>query len=147
MKFYPGITLVTLGVDSVERSSLFYERMGWRRSRAASQGSISFFQLNTLALSLFGRRDLAIDSGLSPQSVSSKAFSGVTLAQNHGSKSAVDAVIAEAEVAGGKILITPRDTDWGGYHGTFADPDGHVWEICFNPFFPLAADGSVTLPA
>ena len=146
VKFYPGITLVTLGVDSVERASLFYERLGWRRSRAASQSSISFFQLNTIAVGLFGRKDLAVDSGLPAHAAQPVAFSGVTLAQNHGSKSAVDAVMAEAEVAGAKVLKAPCDTDWGGYHGVFADPDGYVWEVCFNPFFPLAADGSITLP-
>lgn len=148
MTFYSGITLITLGVDNVERASLFYERLGWRRSRGASQASISFFALNTLALALFGQFDLAADSGLpSETGDASSAFRGVTLAQNHGSKAAVDAVLAEAEAAGARILKPGVDTDWGGYHGIFADLDGHVWEICYNPFFPLAADGSVCLPA
>lgn len=147
MKFYPGITLVTLGVENVERASLFYEKLGWRRSQGASQAAISFFALNTLALGLFEQKALAADSGLSPDMApATGSFRGVTLAQNHHSKAAVNAVLAQAQAAGAKILHAPADTDWGGYHGVFADPDGHVWEVCYNPFFPLAADGSVTLP-
>jgi catechol 2,3-dioxygenase-like lactoylglutathione lyase family enzyme len=145
--FYPGVTLITLGVDSVERASGFYEKLGWRRSQGASQPGITFFSLNTLALALFPRDALAMDSGFAPSSETGTVrFSGVTLAQNHGSKGAVDAVIDEARLAGAKIIRAPCATDWGGHHGIFADPDHHIWEICYNPFFPLAVDGTVTLP-
>jgi predicted lactoylglutathione lyase len=147
VQFYPGITLVTLGVANVEEATRFYESLGWKRSRGASQVAISFFQLNTLALALFERHDLAADAGLRrADGDASGAFNGVTLAQNHGSKAAVDAVVAKAEAAGARVLKSPGDTDWGGYHGVFADPDGHVWEVCWNPFFPLAADGTIALP-
>lgn len=147
MKFYPGITLVTLGVDNVERASAFYEKLGWRRSKAASQTSIAFYALNTLAVALFPRDALAEDSGLAPAALAAPGqFGAMTLAQNHGSKSAVDAVMAQAQAAGARILKEAGDTHWGGYHAVFADPDNHVWEVCYNPFFPLAADGSVTLP-
>ncbi len=147
MKFYSGVTLVTLGVENVERASVFYESLGWRRSKGASQPAITFFALNTLALALFPRDALAADSGIDPGRLAPLGtFSGVALAQNHGSRAAVNSVIAQARAAGATIVQPPRDADWGGYHGVFADLDGHVWEICFNPFFPLAADGSVTLP-
>lgn len=147
MKFYPGITLVTLGVENVERAGAFYERLGWRRSKGASQAAIMFFALNNLALALFPRDALAADAGLDPGAAGQpRQFSGVTLAQNHGSRSAVDSVIAGARAAGADIVKSPCDTAWGGYHGVFADADGHIWEICHNPFFPLSANGTVTLP-
>ena len=137
---------MTLGVDDVDRASRFYESLGWRRSLEASQPSISFFQLNTLAIALFGRADLARDAGVDAAPSRLPAFTSITLAQNHGSKAAVDAVMAQARAAGARVLKAPCDTDWGGYHGVFADPDGHVWEICHNPYFALAVDGSITLP-
>ena len=79
MKFYPGVTLVTLGVDDVDRASRFYESLGWRRSLEASQPSISFFQLNTLAIALFGRADLARDAGVDAAPSRLPAFTSITL--------------------------------------------------------------------
>ena len=147
MKFYSGISLITLGVENVENSSRFYESLGWRRSIGASHPAITFFALNTLAIALFPRDALAQDCGLDGEALApSCAFSSVTLAQNHGSRPAVDAVMQQARAAGAKILKSATATDWGGYHGIFSDPDGHIWEICHNPLFPLAVDGSVSLP-
>ena len=71
----------------------------------------------------------------------------MTLAQNFPSEAGVDAVIEQARAAGATVVKKPGATDWGGYHGVFADPDGHLWEICHNPYFPLAPDGTITLPA
>ncbi len=149
MRMYPGLSVVTLGVIDVSQSSQFYERLGWRRSKGASNPSVSFFGLNNIVLALFGRDDLARDSGLvsAPSPGLPDGFSGITLAQNYGSPGAIDLAFDSAIAAGGKALVEPRRADWGGYHGVFADPDGHVWELAYNPFFELSADGTLSLPA
>ncbi|MGE3246243.1 MAG: VOC family protein [Beijerinckiaceae bacterium] len=148
MRIYPGISIVTLGVADVRRASLFYQRLGWRMSVAASNAAISFFTLNAIVLALFGREALAADSGLPAirGDASPGAFSGVTLAQNHPSEIAVRQAMDDALSAGASELVPPSATSWGGYHAVFADPDGHVWELAYNPFFALSADGGVELP-
>lgn len=156
MRFYPGVSMITLGVRDVERASAFYERLGWKRSRGASSPAITFFGLNNIVLALFPRDALAQDSGFDsgfgngPGSFADEedrpGFSGVSLAQNYGSRESVNTAMQDAEQAGGRILLTPSIAAWGGYHGVFADPDGHVWELAFNPFMPVGPDGSLTLP-
>ena len=154
---YPGISLITLGVANIERSSRFYEQLGWRRSQSTSNETISFFALNNIVLALFGADSLAEDSGLEPGAATvsqpgpaastSAGQARIVLAQNHPSPLAVRNAIAAAAEAGARVLAEPQETFWGGYHGVFADPDGHVWELAHNPFFPLAADGTLELPA
>ena len=144
MRFYPGISVATLGVAEVERARRFYQRLGWRRSAAASNDSICFFSLNNIVLALFARDALAADSGLT--GAAAAGFSGVALAQNYGSPAAVRQAMDDVLLAGGRELAAPQKTTWGGYHGVFADPDGHVWELAHNPFFELGADGTLTLP-
>ena len=146
MRFYPGISMVTLGVEDLPRAAAFYERLGWKRSAGASNSSIVFFSLNTIVLALFGREALAKDCGLAAQGAPTGTFGGVTLAQNYGTPEDVDAAFAEALAAGARALVAPERAFWGGYHGIFADPDGHVWELAFNPFAPVGPDGSLTLP-
>ena len=148
MRMYPGLSIVTLGVTDVGQSSQFYERLGWRRSKGASNPSISFFGLNNIVLALFARQDLARDSGFGspPSQGVADGFSGITLAQNYGSSGAVDLAFDSAIAAGGKSLVEPRRADWGGYHGVFSDPDGHIWELACNPFLELSADGTLSLP-
>ena len=137
------LSLVTLGVGSLETSRAFYEALGWRAS-ALSQGDVVFFQLNGLALGLFPRHLLAEDAKVE---AAAPGFSGVTLAHNCRSRDAVDKVFAGALTAGARALKPPEEVFWGGYSGYFADPDGHVWEVAFNPHFPLDASGSLVLPA
>ena len=137
----PRISLVTLGVRDVALSRRFYETLGWRAS-PASNADVAFFQLGGMALALFGRRALAADAHVDEGA----GFGGVALAQNQPSRDAVDRVMGEAEAAGARILKPARDVFWGGYSGYFADPDGHAWEIAWNPFFTLEADGRLTLP-
>jgi uncharacterized protein len=96
-----------------------------------------------MVLALWGRAALAEDA----QVVASHGFGGAALAYNAQTREAVDAVLAEAEAAGGRILKTARDTFWGGYAGYFADLDGHAWEVAWNPHFHLTPDGSLRLPA
>lgn len=148
MRVYPGISMVTLGVADVDRSGRFYERLGWRRSQGASNAQIAFFALNNIVLALFGRAALAQDCGLPAVAVAPEGgFSGVTLAQNYGSEAAVDLAYDQAVAAGAKALREPERAQWGGYHAILADPDGHVWELAYNPFFELSADGTISLPS
>ncbi|MDR3372671.1 MAG: VOC family protein [Ancalomicrobiaceae bacterium] len=137
------ITLVTLGVADVGRSAEFYLRLGFTRS-AAGNDSVAFFQLGPLILSLFGGHDLIADACL-PADLAPKP-GGIALAQNVDSPEAVDRVLAEAVAAGATLLKPGQSVFWGGYSGYFADPDGHLWEIAHNPFFPLDAVGQAHLP-
>jgi catechol 2,3-dioxygenase-like lactoylglutathione lyase family enzyme len=137
------ISVVTLGVTDVQASAAFYERLGWTRS-SQSQEAVAFFDAGGTVFGLFGTEDLADDAGLSGEG---SGFRGVTLAQNLASKEAVDALLKEAEGAGARIIKPAAETFWGGYSGYFADPDGHLWEVAHNPFWPLDADGRVQLPA
>jgi uncharacterized protein len=136
------LSLVTLGVADLARSVAFYERLGWRRAARAAEG-VAFFRAGGVVLSLYSRPDLAADAGLLPEGT---GFGGVTLAHNVRTRGEVDAVMAEAEAAGARVLKPAQDAFWGGYHGHFADPDGFPWEVAWNPGFPLAEDGTVTLP-
>lgn len=140
----PHVSLVTLAVDDLDRSTAFYEALGWRRSEASVPGTVTFLRGGTTVLSLFGRADLAAESGIDARTL--RGPGGVVLATNLGSVAAVDELFARVEDAGGRITARPRSTAWGGYSGYLADPDGHPWEVAHNPGFPLADDGRVTLP-
>ncbi len=136
------VTLITLGVDSLSRARTFYEALGWRPTSV--QAGVIFFQMHGAVLGLFGRADLAADQGRPGAVLGTGAM---TLAQNFASEAEVDAAFALALKAGAVALKSPQKVFWGGYSGYFTDPDGHVWELAMNPFWPLAADGSLTLPA
>lgn len=141
------ISLVTLGVADLARSSAFYESLGWTRKVLEAEG-VRFFQAGCMALGLYPRGLLAEDAGVEETGVDGAApgFSGVTLAQNVRNKEAVARVLAEAEAAGAEIVKPAQDVFWGGHHGYFRDPDGHLWEIAWNPGFALDAAGALTLP-
>jgi uncharacterized protein len=132
------ISLITLGVADIRRARTFYERLGWQ---AQEIEETVFFQAGGMALILWGREKLAVDSGVDDTGPGS-----VALAQNLRSKAEVDATLAEAAAAGATITQPARETFYGGYAGHFRDPDGHVWEIAWNPGFTLDPDGSLTLP-
>jgi uncharacterized glyoxalase superfamily protein PhnB len=104
---------------------------------------VAFFQMHGAALALFGRADLAADQGRPGADLGTGA---ITLAQNFATEAEVDAAYAAALAAGASPLKAPEKVFWGGYSGYWADPDGHVWEVAMNPFWPLAEDGSLTLP-
>lgn len=137
----PRVSLVTLGVADMARARRFYEALGWRASGPAE--GVTFFQAGGMILSLYGRDALAEDAHLPP---GGSGFGGITLAYNVRERGDVDRVLAEAHAAGAAILKPGEDVFWGGYSGYFADPDGHPWEVAWNPFFPLAEDGSIRLP-
>jgi uncharacterized protein len=137
------ISLVTIGVENLERSKAFYERLGWRRSMAGAEGVV-FFQMNGgIAFALYPRDDLAKDAEIAPDG---HGFTGVALAYNTRSPEEVDAVLAEAEAAGAKLLKPAQKAFWGGYSGYFSDPDGYLWEVAWNPSFPISPDGSIQVP-
>ncbi|MCG7310529.1 VOC family protein [Brachybacterium sp. ACRRE] len=136
------ITLITLGVSDLRRSTSFYEALGWRGQEVEET---VFFQAGGMGLVLWSREKLARDSGV-PGLPSGDGFDGIVLAQNLRSAAEVDDLIARAESAGAAITRAPAETFYGGYAGCFADPDGHLWEIAFNPGFPLEDDGSLRIP-
>ena len=134
------ISLVTLGVADLARSRAFYEEgLGWTPADAPE--GVVFYQLPGMAFALFGRDELAADA----RHPVDGAFSGITLACNQRSEEDVDGVLAEAEAAGARILKPAERVFWGGYSGYFADPDGHVWEVAYNPGWSLADDGTLTI--
>jgi uncharacterized protein len=135
------VSMVTLGVTDIERSRQFYEDgLGWKR--ANKEEGIVFFQLPGAVLGLWSAASLAEEVGLGERAA---GFGGIALAYNARSREEVDAVLAEAESAGARLLKPAVETFWGGYSGYFADPDGHPWEVAFNPFWSLDEAGRVTL--
>jgi catechol 2,3-dioxygenase-like lactoylglutathione lyase family enzyme len=137
------VSLITLGVADLARARAFYEQLGFKASSAGGGDGVVFFQLGGLALSLFPRENLASDA---KQSAEGSGFRGITLAHNVRTREEVAQVIGEAIAAGGRLVKASEEAFWGGQSGYFADPDGHLWEVAWNPFFPLAEDGSLTLP-
>lgn len=134
------VTLITLGVEDLDRSQAFYAALGWTPKEALEE--VVFYQMNGLVLGLFGKQSLAADQGRPDAALGTGA---ITLAQNFLTMAEVDAAFATALAAGATALKTPEKVFWGGYSGYFADPDGHVWELAMNPFWPLSDDGSLTL--
>jgi catechol 2,3-dioxygenase-like lactoylglutathione lyase family enzyme len=134
------VSLVTLGVRDLAVARAFYEALGWR-TNAEPGDDVVFFQAGGMILALWGRTELAEDSGVED----SGGWGGITLAHNVRSPAEVDAVIAEVEAAGGTVVRPGAETFWGGYSGAFTDPDGHPWEVAHNPHWTLAEDGSISL--
>ena len=135
------VSLITLGVADLQRARSFYQRLGWKGQETEET---VFFQAGGIALVLWGRDKLALDCGINDEH--SAGFSGVVLAHNVRSDAEVDQVIATAERAGATVTRPSAKTSYGGYAGCFTDLDGHAWEISHNPGFPLAEDGSLTIP-
>ena len=136
------VTLITLGVADLERSKAFYGALGWEVTREIP-GAVVFYQINGLAFGFFGLDALAKEQNRPVETLGTGAS---TLAINHLSTEEVDQAYARAIAAGASELASPSKMSWGGYSGYYADPDGHVWEIGYNPFWPLNGDGSLTLP-
>ena len=133
------LSLITLGVEDLARARRFYEEgLGWTPLKAMDE--ICFYQLPGLALALFGRAALAADA----QRPIDGTFSGITLAINERSRQDVERTLARAITAGASLSKSAEATEWGGYSGYFADPDGHAWEVAHNPFCTIHQDGSTT---
>ncbi|HYD31453.1 MAG TPA: VOC family protein [Azospirillaceae bacterium] len=137
------LSVVTLGVADVAAARRFYEEgLGWKASTSGNE-QVVFFQAGGMVLALYGRSALAEDTHLPAEG---SGFGGIALAYNARSKEEVDTVLAQAVAAGASLLKPARSVFWGGYSGYVADPDGHPWEIAFNPFWEITDDGSVRLP-
>jgi uncharacterized glyoxalase superfamily protein PhnB len=139
----PRLTVVTLGVQDLARARTFYcDGLGFRASKASNE-SIVFLDAGGAVLALYRRKLLAVDANVASEGT---GFGGVTLAHNVGSTKAVDAAFERAKKAGATVLKAPQQAFWGGYSGYFADPDGHPWEVAYNPHWKLDATGRVVLP-
>jgi predicted lactoylglutathione lyase len=135
------LSFVTLGVKDVTRSQKFYEALGWRPAKTV-EGEVAFFAMNGLVFALWGERALAEDAATA---YAPPSFRGVALAHNGRSREEVDSILAEAQRLGGRVTKAAKPTEWGGYAGYFADPDGHLWEIAWNPGMPLDEHGFVKI--
>lgn len=133
------VTLISLSVDDLARARAFYEALGWLVEHA--QEEVAFYDLGGLKLGLYSRAKLAEDLG---KDASDLGTGAMTLAQNFPTEAEVDAAYDAAVAAGAVELKRPEKVFWGGYSGTFADPDGHVWEYAMNPFWTLDEDGRLT---
>jgi uncharacterized protein len=139
----PNITLITLGVADIAKATAFYRSLGFVKSNAASQDEVSFFRAGGVVLALWGRDAQRDDANAADVW---NGNGGMVVAQNVASEAEVDAVMARAATSGARILKPASKTFWGGYDGYFADPDGHVWEVAFNPHWGLDRQGLIELP-
>jgi hypothetical protein len=127
----PRINMITLGVQDLDRAIRFYEQ-GLGLPRKPFEGNVAFFELNGTWLSLYPWNALAEDATVSQEG---DGFRGITLAHVVASKEEVDHVLSQAIEAGGNLVKPAQDVFWGGYSGYFSDPDGHLWEVAWNPHF------------
>lgn len=127
----PRISMVTLGVDNLERAIEFYER-GLGFPKMDSPPEVAFFTLNGTWLGLYGRDALAEDAQVSSDG---EGFNAFTLSHNVGSEKEVDEIVSQAVAAGAELVKKPQKVSWGGYSGYFKDIDGHLWEVAHNPLF------------
>ncbi|XDD46145.1 VOC family protein [Leptospira sp. WS39.C2] len=140
---FPRINLITLGVSDLKRAVHFYETgLGWKKSEESNE-NVAFFQIGTIVFGLFGEKELAEDIGIPFQT--RQDYSGITLAQNVESESEVDRVIEVVRKLGAVVLKEPQKVFWGGYSAYFKDLDGHIFEVAYNPFFPLNEKGEIEL--
>lgn len=140
----PRLTGVTLGVRDFRASLQFYEALGFKRKVRATGDEVAFFDAGGVVLALWHWKLLADDEILPAEPVS--AYRGASLAWNCKTSEEVDAAFASAIAAGAKPIRNPGKTDYGGYRGYFADPDGHAWEVVMAPGFSFTEDGRLILP-
>jgi len=137
------LNIVTLGVADIARSRAFYEALGWQAA-ASSSAEICWMQVTGSWLGLWRRDLLAEDAGVSDRGPGS--FDGITLAINLERRELVDEAMGTAVAAGATVTQPAAEVEWGGYRGYVTDPDGHSWELAWNPGFPIAPDGSIDIP-
>jgi uncharacterized protein len=139
----PRITLITLGVANVARTRAFYEKLGLKASSAGND-DVAFFDVNGVVLAVWSRDSLADDAGT--KAPPPGQFSGTALAWNLSSETEVDAALSHAVACGATLTKPAQKTFWGGYSGYFSDPEGYLWEVAHNPFWPFDSAGRVVLP-
>ena len=142
---HPVLTAVTIGVRDVPGSAAFYERLGFKRKLRATGDEIAFFDAGGLILAVWDWSKLGADAAVPAQSMA-KNFRGSTLAWNRRTQEEVDEGFTHAIKAGGTPVRAPEPTEYGGYRGYLADPDGHVWEVVTAPGFGFTDDGRLILP-
>ena len=134
------LTIITLGVSNLQRSTEFYEsKFGWKKSGSSNE-HISFFLLNGIYLALYGKQELANDAMVGG---AGNGFNGFTLAYNTRSEKEVDHIIEALRDKGVEIVKEPQKVNWGGYSSYVSDLDGNLWEIAYNPFLELDEQGNV----
>ncbi len=143
MSMEPYISLITLGVENLDRSIAFYrDGLGWPVSGASAE-DVAFLRTGGVVLSLYLRDKLAEDARVDPEGA---GFRGITLAHNVCEREDVDRALETAVAVGARLIKPAEDAFWGGRNGYFADPDGHLWEVAWNPGFPLGPGGYPELP-
>ena len=141
----PRVSLLTLGVSDLERAVAFYrDGLGWPKSEIGGE-EVAFFKTGGVVIALFPRPSFAADAGVDLDDVEHGGFSRVSLAHNVAEENQVDLVLRDAAEAGATIVKEAQKIFFG-HQGFFADPDGYLWEVAWNPSFPMAADGSIELP-
>ena len=133
------VSVITLAVDDVARSRAFYTTLGWEPA-LEPDGRVIFFQALGMVLALWAREDMEAETG-----VTGGRPGGTMLAYNVRSDEEVDALLDAAAGAGGTVVSPARRMEWGGWSGSFSDPDGHLWEVAHNQHWTVGADGSVSL--
>ncbi|QQG37242.1 MAG: VOC family protein [Micavibrio aeruginosavorus] len=135
----PRVSLITIGVKDMKRARSFYDALGWRAASGKErEADIVCYDLPGMALALHPWEMLAADANVPMER---SGYSAITLAHNVRSAAEVDKTLDLARKAGGRIVKPAAQTHWGGYSGYFADPDGQLWEIAYNPFSPLGPEG------
>jgi uncharacterized glyoxalase superfamily protein PhnB len=141
----PRVSLLTLGVSDLERAVAFYrDGLGWTKSDVGGD-EVAFFQTGGVVIALCPRASFASDAGIDVDNVETGRYPRFSLAHNVAEEERVDSVLAEAAEAGATIVTEAQEIFFG-RHGFFTDPDGFLWEVAWNPSFPMAADGSIELP-
>nr|WP_246534626.1 VOC family protein [Aliiroseovarius lamellibrachiae] len=130
--------MITLGVEDLARACAYYDAIGWVPEAVLPE--VAFYAMNGMKLGFFSLEGLAKETGRDKADLKTGAM---TLAQNFASEAEVDAAFDRALQAGASAVTRPTKTDWGGYSGYVADPDGHLWEFAFNPFWELDQDGQL----
>ncbi len=138
------VSMITLGVADLKRTKEFYEdEVCWKSSPGPPE--IAFFDLGGLVFSLYPHADLAKDRNATYDDSGGAAYQGFALAHNARSKDEVNSIFSRLRDKGAAILKEPEEVFWGGYSGYFADPDGHAWEVAYNPYWTIGDDGRVSM--
>ena len=138
------LTMVTLGVEDLERATAFYEDVvGWKST--PSPDGISFFDLGGVVFSLYPHRDLVKEMNGVDDGTHNTHYQGFALAHNARSKEEVDSIFSRLRARGAAIIKEAEEAFWGGYSGYFSDPDGHLWEVAYNPYWVIGEDGRVSM--
>ncbi len=139
----PRISIITLGVEDLQRSYEFYTELGLASSKTPEDGII-FFKTSGTCLALYPLSALAEDVS-EDLKVAKTGFSGITLAHNTQTQIEVDQILAKVASIGGKIVKPAQDVFWGGYSGYFSDPDGYLWEVAYGDCWEFNQDGSLVI--